>query len=165
MTYKAAMRKAALIGTLLLASCGPTAPKAVDCAAMGADEAIIERCLGGDINGQYVGDEKCFPFSGEREYEGLLITGSESSEFYPNVAAYEKAAQQNPVYWFEELPESFGDSAVDQTKCTYDCAFKVRFVGRESLCDARFCHLGGYPKKVIAERGGQRQQLHLSKDQ
>lgn len=159
------MRKAALIGTLLLASCGPTAPKAVDCAAIVADEAVIERCFGGDINGRYVGDEKCYPFSGEREYEGLLIEGTESSEFYPNVAAYEKADQQNAVYWFEEAPESFADSAVDQAKCTYDCAFKVSFVGRESLCDAHFGHLGGYPKKVIAERGGQRRQLHLSKDQ
>jgi hypothetical protein len=158
------MRKAALIGALLITGCGSTAPKAIDCPALIADEAVIERCFGGDISNEYVGDEKCFPFSEEREYEGILITGFEWSEFYPHIASYEEADRENPVYWFEEMPGSFGKIIKDQEKCTYDCAFRVRFVGRESLCDAYFGHLGSYPKKVIAARNGQRQQLHLPKD-
>ena len=159
------MRNVALAVSLLLSSCGKTPSNAVTCEALVADRAFIERCLGGDLRGQYVGDEECYPFSEEREYRGILITGFEWSEFYPNIDAYNEADRENPTYWFEQRAEVFHEDDIDEGKCTHDCAFTVSFVGRESICDAHFGHLGGYPKKVIAERNGQLRQLNIAHGQ
>ncbi len=156
------MRNVVLPASLLLASCGQTAADVVDCEALVADQAVIDRCLGGDVGGQYIGDEQCYPFSEEREYQGILVTGFEWSEFYPDLDAYEEADRDNPTYWFTQRAEAFDEDDVDETKCTHDCAFAVSFVGRESICDAHFGHLGGYPKKVIAERNGKSRQLDIT---
>jgi len=158
------MHKFVLLGALLSSACSPTASKSLDCPKLAAPQAVIDRCLGGDINGTYIGDENCYPFSADRKYAGILVTGFEWSIFYPGARSYKETQTIEPIYWLEDRARTFAAEETDRAKCTSDCAYEVSFVGRESTCRAGFGHLGQYPKMIIAIREGQMKQIDLHQD-
>lgn len=148
--------------SILLLGCAEAKAPDLDCAALTTVDAITERCLGGSPSGDFIATEYCFPFSEPRRYSGVLITGFEWSEFYPDVGTYAEADRDNPTYWFEQKSGTFKQQQIDDMKCTHDCAFIVNFVGRESLCEYGYGHLGLYPKMIIGERDGTIKQLDLT---
>ncbi|WP_379550374.1 hypothetical protein [Qipengyuania sp. DGS5-3] len=158
------MRSVALIGASLLFGCGQASKDTIDCDALLQDEAIVDRCFGGDVTGQYIGIEECYPFSDVRQYQGVLVTGFESSILYPDAQSYSETDRQNPTYWFRPAPDTFTDNHVDRSKCTYDCAFAVSFMGRETVCEYQYGHLNAYPKMIIGESSGSIRQLNVTSD-
>lgn len=123
---------------------------------------MLDRCLGGSIYNEYIGDEACYPFSEPREFTGIFVFGFEWSEFYPNAQTYEETEKTEPKYWLEFGKGASWSEREDQTQCTHDCAFRVSFVGRQSLCAAGYGHLNSYPHKIIVERVISASQIALS---
>jgi signal transduction histidine kinase len=58
---------------LALLSCGRKEYTAEECRALAAPKAYLDRCMGGKINGEYSGDEKCWPFSQPQRIHGVWL--------------------------------------------------------------------------------------------
>lgn len=157
------MRAALALISILIASCASDEQVTKSCSELFTVDAVTERCFAGDPGGEYVGDAACYLFSETRQYDGILITGFEWSEFYPNIESYAQADRENPVYWFRSTEGVFDDLEVNQAQCTHDCAFAVSFSGRETVCEYGYGHLGGYPKLVLGEGKGSISQLDITR--
>jgi hypothetical protein len=136
---------------LLLASCGH-APTAEECKALAKPKAVVERCFGGklDASANYVGDQKCWPFSKSERLRGIWVIDLEASEFFPNVSSINKASGQ-PMWLASDLllrRHELLDAAQGAGRRVY----AVELEGRQSLCDGYFGHMGMWPRQVIAER-------------
>jgi hypothetical protein len=108
--------------------------------------------MGGKINGDYIGDLKCWPFSKPQRLNGILQAGFEHSEFYPN--AKNPAESKNPELriWFEDQSAEPPPKALRASPDGLMHTFMVEAEGRLSLCDGWFGHQGQYPREFIANR-------------
>jgi hypothetical protein len=65
---------------LWLLSCGQKQYTEQECRTLAAPKAYLDRCMGGNINSDYIGDLKCSPFAKSR-LRGILVTAFETSSF------------------------------------------------------------------------------------
>lgn len=135
---------------LPLISCAQKQYTAAECAALAAPQAYFDRCMGGKINGDYIGDLKCWPFSKSQQVDGILVVSFEQSAFYRNASSLDQIKNAKPETWFENesdepLPAALQGKADDLTH-----TYLVKARGRLSLCDAWFGHGGHYPREFIS---------------
>jgi hypothetical protein len=132
----------ALLGT----SCGHNRPNAFECKALAAPKAVLQRCVGGNLTGKYVGDLKCWPFSQPQRMHGVWVIAMEASNFYPNASTV--TSRETDTWLKTDLlnrPELIAAAQGAGTR-----AYLVDFIGRKSLCDGYFGN-GTYRREVIAE--------------
>ena len=129
-----------------------TAYSAAECKALAANEAVVKRCFGGNLeNGQYVGDRQCWPFSEPRRLRGIWLIDLEASLFYPNVSAFSETKDDGWAWLESDLLEARPE-LLAAAQGAGRRVYAVQVEGREALCDGDFGHLGMYPRQVIAER-------------
>jgi hypothetical protein len=141
------MRSLTLLA-LLLAACGHRPPTAEECKALAEPKAFLSRCMGGKINGDYVGDLKCWPFSNSKRIQGVWLVQFEGSEFYSGAKTAEEAKRARPTMWLETRlrdKQPFLDAGQGGQPLTYWADVE----GRESQCDAAFGHQAQFPREFI----------------
>ena len=123
-----------------------------ECKALTDIDAIIQRCFGGHFTDEnYVGDLKCFPYSSPQRFTGVWVVGLESSRFFPNASSYKDTEGRTEKIWLRVEPSpSPAVTAAGQGAGTR--AYAVDLIGRRSLCDFNYGHMGMSPKEIIAER-------------
>ena len=115
---------------------------------MAAPQAYLNRCMGGTIYGDYIGDSKCWPFAKSR-LRGVLDIGFEFSSFHPGATRYGQGSP-GPKVWFESdapTPAVLRDASEGVPH-----AYLVDAEGQMSQCDAWFGHLGQYPREFIVTK-------------
>lgn len=138
--------------SLSLLSCGHAEYTAQECKALAAPQAYFDRCMGGKINGKYVGDLECWPFSPPRRERGILLDEFERSEFYPDATSFEQVAKMKGRIWVDFDLEGPAPPLLQRPATGKTQAFLVEAEGRLSLCGAWFGHLGNYPREFIITR-------------
>ena len=100
---------------------------------------------------KYVGDLKCMPYSPSERLSGVWVIGLEYSGFFPNASSYEETERRADKIWLEAVPSPSAEvTAAGLGAGTR--AYAVDLVGRRSLCDFNYGHMGMSPQQVIAER-------------
>jgi len=137
---------------LPLLSCAQKEYTPAECASLASPNQFLQRCMGGKVNGDYIGDLKCWPFSKRQHLDGVLAFSFEHSVFYPNATTRAQIEGVEPRIWFEDEsiqppPKPLRGSPDGTTH-----VFLVQAEGRLSLCDGWFGHLGHYPREFIASR-------------
>ena len=106
--------------------------------------------MGGKINGNYVGDLKCWPFSEPRRVRGLWLIQFEASTFYPGATSYDQVEKKRPTFWLEtSLLDR--EPLLDAGQGGEPLAYVVDAEGRESLCNGWFGHMGLSQREFVAE--------------
>jgi len=144
------VRRWASILFVSLLSCGEKQYTASECRALATPKAFVDRCMGGKINGAYVGDLKCWPFSHQRLRGVLLTSGFENAAFYPNAKTVEDAQKMKGAVWPEN--DSRGvrlPPLLQHVQPGTPHAYLIEVEGQMSQCDAWFGHLGAYPREFI----------------
>jgi hypothetical protein len=114
---------------------------------------VVARCFGGNlVQGTYVGDLKCWPFSEPRRLHGLWLIGPEASEFYPNANSLQDVKYGGGKIWLASDLLQSRPELVAATQGGGTLVFAVGLEGREALCDGMFGHFGQYPRQIIADR-------------
>ena len=108
--------------------------------------------MGGRINGAYIGDLKCWPFSKLQRLNGILRVGFEHSEFFPNATSPSEIEGAKPRIWFSDESTEPPPKALRGPPDGLTHTFFVEAEGRLSLCDGWFGHQGQYPREFIAKR-------------
>ena len=137
---------------IFLVSCREKEYTTEECKTLETPKAYIDRCMGGKINGSYVGDLECWPFSAPKRFRGVYVGSYESSEFFPNVTTFKQTRYESAKIWVDleanaSLPLPLQKRPSGQTQ-----AFLIDAEGRLSLCDGWFGHLGSYPRELIINR-------------
>jgi len=124
------------------------------------EDAVIERCGAGDVTHalQSMSDDitSCFPFSKSTKLEGVWVRGFELSEFYENTHNYDEVKAEavnsrHPATWFSitgVASKQFARQAKPDTGETE--AFYVELMGKRSLCEGAYGHMGYASHEVIA---------------
>ncbi|HEX6603927.1 MAG TPA: hypothetical protein VF027_03485 [Sphingomicrobium sp.] len=150
-----------MIVFLILAACGQrstpvqwkTAYSAAECKALTERDAFLQRCYGGKdfADENYVGDLKCMPYSPPQHFTGVWVLDLEYSAFFPNATSYKEPQDRADWIWLRaEPPPSSDVIAAGQGAGTR--AYAVDLIGRRSLCEFNYGHMGAAPQEVIAER-------------
>jgi len=129
-----------------------------ECRILTSHESIVARCGGGDaIRAKVVmstDESLCLPFSAPRRMEGIWVQGFELSNFYAGARDHSQVAApgvdlRDAATWFtttgratEKLPSW---SQRDDGR-----AFRVEIIGKQSLCEGSYGHLGYASHEVIA---------------
>ena len=125
-----------------------------ECKALMAREAFIERCGDGNLERAvrtFTSDvTSCMPFSHPEEFAGLWFNSLESSEFFADVTDPAQIEDLESDTWLSDKTEN--PEAIAAGGGAGDVLYFVRFIGRQSLCDDAYGHMGAYPKEVILER-------------
>jgi hypothetical protein len=136
-----------------LLSCGHSQYTADECRALAAPRAFVDRCMGGKVNGDYVGDLKCWPFSHQRLRGVLLTRGFEDGAFYPNAKTVEDAQKMKAAIWPENDPRGGRlPPVLERAQPGSPHAYLIEAEGQMSQCDAWFGHQAAYPREFIISR-------------
>lgn len=150
-TYRHAWMTCSTLMLLSLSSCSPVQYSSEDCRALSAPKAYLQRCLGGNLNGPYVGDLRCWPFSKRQRVRGVWVTGFETSIFYPGVSTSDQLPKAKSGIWLlnaaKEQPQILQKAPTGTGQNYY-----IDAEARMSLCDASFGHSGAYPREIIIEK-------------
>ena len=146
------MRRWISLVLLSLLSCGQQEYSVAQCRALAEPNAFVQRCMGGKLNGAYVGDLKCWPFSKPQRLRGILRVGFEHSEFFPNATSPREIGEAEARIWFNDESTEAPPKALQGPPDGLTHTFFVEAEGRLSLCDGRFGHQGQYPRELIANR-------------
>jgi hypothetical protein len=134
---------------LSLLSCGQKQYTDEECKALAAPKAYIDRCMGGTIYGQYIGDLKCWPFS-EKRLQGVLWgSGNENAAFFPNATSFNETQKLDARIWPVNDPQLVLPPALRNVPAGVPHAWLVDAEGKLSQCDGQFGHLGAYPREFI----------------
>lgn len=129
-----------------------------ECRVLMAPEAIIHRCGGGNLD--RAGDAlnadpaSCIPFAPSHVMSGVWVSGFEFSAFYEGANTYtDVVADEGAIIdgdtWFS--PVGGAEDALGSLPSIDDgMAFRVEFIGRKSLCDGEYGHMGNASREVIA---------------
>lgn len=122
-------------------------------------DAILERCGGGDVTRVMVAlseePASCFPYSAPTLLTGVWVRGFEYSEFFEGARSFGEVAdrindQDDPFTWFS--PSWRADADLGELPPPDDGeAFRVEVIGRRSLCEYGYGHLGVGTHEVIAD--------------
>jgi hypothetical protein len=148
----------------MLSSCGATIGQTdwkssyspEDCADLTSLEAIEERCGEGDFDRAMelmaTDITQCLPYSSPIEMQGVWVTGFEHSAFYEGAQTYADVVVREGDIVDKFIWLSVSDLALEQLPpaSQRDQAFRVEMLGRKSLCQAHYGHLGVAPHEVIA---------------
>jgi hypothetical protein len=112
----------------------------------------LQRCFGGHfVDENYVGDFKCMPYSPPERLHGVWVIGLEYSGFFPNASSYTETEGRSDKIWLRAKPSPSPEvTAAGQGAGTR--AYAVELIGRRSLCDFNYGHMGMSPQEVIAQR-------------
>ena len=148
---------------LPLLSCGQKEYTAAECRALAAPKAFVDRCMGGSIHGEYVGDLKCWPFSQPQRFHGVWLILDEASEFFPNATDTPQRVENNASkIWLESNLTEPPPKSLANAPPVWPQAYVIEAQGRLSLCDAWFGHQGQYSRELIVSRfySGRRLPVH-----
>jgi hypothetical protein len=91
------------------------------------------------------------PYSSPQRLTGVWVVGLEYSGFFTNASSYEETRGHADGIWLRAEPSPSPEvTAAGQGAGTR--AFAVDLIGRRSLCDFSYGHMGMSPQEVIAER-------------
>lgn len=123
-----------------------------ECKALIEKETFIQRCFGGDFpNGNYVGDLKCMPHSPSQRLKGVWVVDLEYSGFFPGASSFKDVDRQRVDIWLDAEPARSREiTAAGQGAGLR--AYAVEFMGRKSLCNDHYGHLGMSSQQVLMER-------------
>lgn len=99
----------------------------------------------------FVGRFNCMPYSPPQRFEGVWVIGMESSRFYPNVSTYEATTNLPDQTWLE-FDVSVPPEATEAGQGAGTHAYSIDVIGRRSLCEWHYGHLGMSPHEVVAQR-------------
>ena len=139
-----------------MAACGQPqwkgAYSAAECKKLTERDSYLQRCFGGKLDEEnYVGDLKCLPYSSPEHLIGVWVVDLEYSGFYPNASSYKETEGRSDRIWLRAEPSPSPEvTAAGQGAGTR--AFAIELMGRRSLCDFNYGHMGVSPREVIAER-------------
>ena len=91
------------------------------------------------------------PYSPPQRFEGVWVIGMESSRFYPNVSTYEATTNLPDQTWLE-FDVSVPPEATEAGQGAGTHAYSIDVIGRRSLCEWHYGHLGMSPHEVVAQR-------------
>ncbi len=134
---------------LLTVSCSEKSYTAEECRALASPKAYLDRCLGGRINGEYIGDLKCWPFADRRLHGVLWSSGNENAGFYPNATSFKDTEKSDAKIWPGNDPHLILPPSLQNLRPTLEHAWLVDAEGKMSQCDGWFGHLGAYPREFI----------------
>ena len=133
-----------------------------ECKALIEKIAYVRRCHPGvDPNSENwifevsdensVGKFKCMPYSRPERLAGVWVVGFESSNFYPNASSYEETLSLPEGTWLD-ADEPVPQEVTDAGQGAGTRAYSIEFVGRRSLCEWIYGHMGVSPREVVAQR-------------
>jgi hypothetical protein len=134
---------------LLLLSCGEKEYTAEQCKQLAELRPYLNRCMGGSIYGQYIGDLKCWPFAHQRLRGVLWGSGDENAAFYPNAKSYAETRKSERRIWPENDSKLPLPAELHKAAPGTPAAYLIDAEGQMSQCDAWFGHLGAYPREFI----------------
>jgi hypothetical protein len=143
------MRRWASVLFLSLLSCGQKEYTAEECKALAQPNAYLDRCMGGTIYGQYIGDLKCWPFSRRRVHGVLWGSGNENAAFYPNATSFKDTRKSEPKIWPENDAQLVLPASFQKNRAGFPRAWLVDAEGNMAQCDGWFGHLDAYPREFI----------------
>jgi hypothetical protein len=130
-----------------------------ECKALMSENAITERCGGGDIElakeALRNDPASCVPYSPAKLLSGVWVRGFEHSEFFEGARTYQEVAQRahgqdDRVTWLSTSGRA--EAAVGELpRPEQSEAFHVDVIGRRSLCEYGYGHEGLGSHEVIAE--------------
>lgn len=130
-----------------------------ECKALMTEEAIVQRCGGGDLERANktlnTDPASCIPYSPAGLISGVWVRSFEYSEFFEGAQSYQEVArrahdQHDPLTWFSPIGRA--DAAVGRLPPPPEGeAFHVDVIGRRSLCEYGYGHQGLGSHEVIAE--------------
>lgn len=92
----------------------------------------------------------CFPFSKPERMSGVWVIGLERSSFFENTRRYGPSLEQRYDTWL--YVEDATWKKVAPPTAPLDQWFHVELIGRRSMCDGMWGHMGISPKAVIVDR-------------
>lgn len=123
-----------------------------ECKALTARDAFLQRCFGGDLkDGNYVGDQRCMPYSPRQRMAGIWLVGLEVSAFFPEASTYADVEGRPDKIWLRAKPP-LPKEVVAARQGAGTRAYAIDLIGRRSLCDFHYGHFGMSPQEIIAER-------------
>ena len=141
-----------LLLCVLAASCSEKRYTAEECGALASPKAYVDRCLGGRLNGEYIGDRNCWPFAHSRLHGVLWSSGDENAGFYPNAMTFEDTKKSDPKIWPENAPGMKLPPSLANLQPTFQHAWLVDAEGEFSQCDGWFGHLSAYRREFIINK-------------
>ena len=159
------MRCIALILAISLIGCkasehstseGPVwkdAYSAKECAALLERKTFLQRCGDGSLASamKVINNDisKCMPFSKPQQMSGLWVRDLEYSGFYSGAEKLSDIAGKDSNTW---LSLDLREREITAGQGTGNLVYRVEFIGRHSLCEFGYGHMGGYPQEVIVDR-------------
>lgn len=147
-------RACIFIALLLLTGSGCTnrAPSTEECRALLASKAVGTRCYGGDVwdGRKYIGDTNCFPFGAPERMTGILLTQTETSDFFSGASQFAPAMLKGSNTWLDS--EGPAKRVLDRERHVGPGAFRIDGMGRRSLCSTGYGNYGFYQNEVSLTR-------------
>ena len=124
-----------------------------ECKKLTERGAFLRRCFrDGKIEEEsYVGDLECLPYSSPEQLAGVWVVDFEHSAFYPNASNYNETVSRTDRIWLRAEP-SLSPEITAAGQGAGRRAYAVAIIGRRSLCDFAYGHMGVDRREVIAKR-------------
>jgi hypothetical protein len=129
-----------------------------ECKLLTSYESIVARCGGGDPDRarelMATDQTLCLPFSTPRRMEGIFVHGFELSNFYAGARDLSQVAERNVDHrdtatWFSWTGRAT-EKILTLPQFEDGQAFRIDIVGKQSLCEGHYGHIGGASHEVIA---------------
>jgi hypothetical protein len=139
----------------MLAACHPQKPKMTDAqvAAMrasdpGMTDACLEKLRWGGVEAMPQRTDQCYKFDKARRWKGHWINQFEGSIFCPagSPCPDERSGAANAI-WLE-----FSSTRPVQNELKPGGVYEVEFIGRRSIGEGHFGHMGMSPNDIIVDR-------------
>jgi len=103
------------------------------------------------VDKNYVGDFKCMPYSPPQRLRGVWVVDLEYSGFFPNASSYEETESRPDKIWLRVEPSPSPEVKASEQGAGVR-AYTIEVIGRRSLCDFNYGHMGMSPREVVAQR-------------
>lgn len=133
---------------------------AAECKAL--SDTLIERCGGGSPSRALEVMQKnialCEPFGPPQRLSGLWELDLEHSAFFKDAVraeelpTLEQADESGELTWLDAPDLSQMSDKLAAAQGSGRRVYRVELIGRRSLCDSGFGHMGAYPHQVILKK-------------
>jgi hypothetical protein len=139
----------AVAASLLAMGCDHRQPSVAECKRLTEPHAVLERCsrqIGNTI--ESIRTDACFPFSEPRKFGGVWISGFEDSSFWLGAKKYSRDGMRQASWLSLNTGSAKSVGAQDGS----GQLFRIEFLGRRSLCDGHYGHMGMWPSEIIVDQ-------------
>ncbi len=135
------------MGLLAMAGCTPQPP---DCSRVSNRRNLIQ-CLAWN-QGRSDRDllQACWPLSPSSRIEGIWVTSLENSSFFERATQLDRSMLTRLATWLEVANPPAEVIRSQQGEALR--AYQISLVGRQTLCEAHYGHMGVFPHEVIVDR-------------